>query len=393
MSDSKQGLEIALFDFQSHASMHLNFNEGYIRSLRSAYPDDRILFHACTGHVAELQTRLRDVGNVEFLSIEPFKVPFGWSRHNPVGGRWAAWQCRKTMLASLKSRRLRSVALLGEDGHLYAVIGRRWHELSSKLNKAPLHMILHNHLGDAVRWRSRNPFIRGTDMVAQVQKPLPSNVRILALELGVKEAIAERFPAILPAVRTLEHPSLVSEWTVAKDEASDAARPTRIAFLGNASRTKGFNVFLSVANACADDSFEFHAIGIDCGILDGIEALARRPAKGGLPRRDYIAALADMDFVCLPLSSLEYAFIASGSVTDAIAAAKPLLALRTRTLEGIFERYGPVGYLADTPQELIDYVKDHAQDMRDNRALWVANMQKVRAARSPEALGVVCREF
>ncbi|HSD39602.1 MAG TPA: hypothetical protein VLC92_19005 [Rhodocyclaceae bacterium] len=389
MSDNKQGLEIVLFDFQSHASMHLNFNEGYIRSLRSAYPQDLIVFHACEGHVAELRSRLTDVMNVEFQEIESFKVPFGWSRHNPLGGRWAAWQCRQTMQVNLKSRAPRCVGLLGEDANLYAVIGRRW----DRLHKAPLHMILHNHLGDAVRWRSRNPLIRNMDMVAQVQKPLPPNVRILALELGVKEAIAERFPAILPAVRTLEHPSVVSEWPSDEDTQVGVDGPARIAFLGNASRTKGFNVFLSLAKACAGNGYEFHAIGIDAGIHDGLEALARRPAKGGLARRDYIAALADMDFVCLPLSSVEYAFIASGSVTDAIAAAKPLLALRTRTLEGIFERYGPVGFLASTPEELIDYVRNHGQYMRDNRALWVANMKKVRAARSPEALGLVCREF
>jgi hypothetical protein len=337
MSRDAQSPELALFDFQSHASMHLNFNEGYIRTLRVAYPDDRIVFHACEGHVAELQKRLADISNLDFHAVESFKVPFGWSRHNPIGGRWAAWQCRKVMMARLKSRSLRCVALLGEDASLYAAIGRHWGSLSN----APLHMILHNHLGDAVRWRSRNPFIRAADMVSQVQKPLPANVRILALELGVSEAIAERFPAIVPAVRTFEHPSLVSEWTPARGASTDAGATTRVAFLGNASRTKGFDVFLSLAQTCASPNLEFHAIGIDAGIQQGVEVLARRPAKGGVPRREYIAALAEMDFVCLPLSSLEYAFIASGSVTDAIAAAKPLLALRTRTLEGIFERYGP----------------------------------------------------
>jgi hypothetical protein len=253
-------------------------------------------------------------------------------------------------------------------------------------------MILHNHLGDAVRWRSRNPLIRAADMVSQVQKPLPANVRILALELGVSEAIAERFPAIVPSVRTFEHPSLVSEWTPARTSPQADAK-TRIAFLGNASRTKGFDVFLSLVNACASDALEFHAIGIDAGIQQGIEALARRPTKGGVPRREYIDALAGMDFVCLPLSSLEYAFIASGSVTDAIAAAKPLLALRTRTLDGIFERYGPVGFLADTPEELIDYVKNNTREMLESREQWVANIQKVRQARCPEALGPVYRTF
>jgi hypothetical protein len=225
-----------------------------------------------------------------------------------------------------------------------------------------------------------------------VQRPLPGNVCILALELGVKDVIAENFPAIAPAVRTFEHPSLVSEWPTANTSQAGGGA-VRIAFLGNASRTKGFNVFLSLAKECVDKAVEFHAIGIDSGIQDGLEALARRPAKGGLPRREYIAALGEMDFVCLPLSSVEYAYIASGSVTDAIAAAKPLLALRTRTLDGIFERYGPVGFLADTPEQLIDYVKHRGEEMLASREQWVANMNKVRQARRPEALGLVYREY
>ena len=74
-------------------------------------------------------------------------------------------------------------------------------------------MVLHSHLGEAMAWRSRNPFIRAADLVSQLKWPLPQPVRIVALELGMKEAINHSLPAVSPAIVTLEHPILSSEWT------------------------------------------------------------------------------------------------------------------------------------------------------------------------------------
>src|SRR3954451_7875597 len=87
---------------------------------------------------------------------------------------------------------------------------------------------------------------------------------------------------------------------------------------------------------------QFEAIGMwapDTKALDlsGLELL---PMRGGLPRADYLKQLSVIDMVCLPLSSRAYDFIASGPVSDSIAALKPLIALRTRTLAAVWERYG-----------------------------------------------------
>ena len=42
-------LDIEVFDFLSFDHVHLPFNEGYLRILRAAYPDDRISFRAAKG--------------------------------------------------------------------------------------------------------------------------------------------------------------------------------------------------------------------------------------------------------------------------------------------------------------------------------------------------------
>jgi hypothetical protein len=376
--------DIALFDFISHETMHLPFNEEYLRVLRVAFPADRIVFHARAGHIDNLKPRVADLSGIDFVPCEPLTVPFGLSGHNPIGGRLAAYACRKTMAHAVAGRPLRLAVLLGADANLYAVIGRHWPDISP----APLHMILHGQLGDAMIWRSRNPIVRAVDLVSQVQHPLPASVSLVALELGVKEAVAALAPANR-AVVTLEHPILPSEWS---DDAPPAdSDRLKIAFLGNARRSKGFEIFLNLAQASIRDELTFESIGIAAPDTDGLDVgvLSRKPSRTSMSRQDYLEAVRAIDLVCLPLHGRAYDFTASGTVADAVSALKPLIAFRSRTLEAITQRYGPIGWLVDSEAELLYLVG--TLDVRafiDTRPQWVANLRKMREARRPEALAV-----
>jgi hypothetical protein len=374
--------EIAVFDFISHETMHLPFNEEYLRVLRAAFPSDRIIFRARTGHTVNLRQRVADLAGIEFGVCEPFTVPFGLSSHNPLGGRLAARRCRRVMADALRGHPLRLAALLGVDGNLYAAIGRHWPEVSP----APLHMILHGQLGDAMIWRSRNPIARATDIVSQIQRPLPPTVRMVALELGVREAIAELAPGN-GSVVTLEHPILVSEWSEETPPAEDGK--LKIAFLGNARRSKGFELFATLARTSQRADLAFESIGIaapDTDHLD-VSALARKPSRTSMSRQDYLDAVRAIDLVCLPLHSRAYDFTASGTFADAVSALKPLIAFRNRTFDAIVAKYGPVGWLVESEAELFYLVST-----LDRRAIaaarpeWVANLRRVREARRPEAL-------
>jgi hypothetical protein len=374
--------EIALFDFISHETMHLPFNEEYLRVLRAAFPDERVVFRARAGHVANLKPRVADLSGVEFVACEPMTPPFGLSSHNPLGGRLAARACRQTMAAAVDGLPLRLAALLGVDGNLYAAVGRRWPELSP----APLHMILHGQLGDAMIWRSRNPIARAADLVSQIQRPLPPSVNLLALELGVKEAIAELAPANRSVI-TLEHPILVSEWSEETPPADDGG--LRIAFLGNARRSKGFEVFANLARTSEREDLAFESIGIaapDTDALD-VSALARKPSRLSMSRRDYLDAVRAIDLVCLPLHSRAYDFTASGTFADAVSALKPLIAFRNRAFDAIVAKYGPIGWLVESEAELFYLVSTlDQQAFMAARPEWVANLRAIREARRPEAL-------
>jgi hypothetical protein len=376
--------DIVLFDFISHETMHLPFNEEYLRVLRAAFPADRIVFHARAGHIANLKPRVADLSGIDFEACEPFTVPFGLSAHNPLGGRLAACACRKTLARAVAGRPLRLAVLLGADANLYAVIGRHW----TGISPAPLHMILHGQLGDAMIWRSRNPIVRAVDLVSQVQHPLPASVSLVALELGVKEAVAALAPANRSVV-TLEHPILPSEWS---DDVAPADNATlKIAFLGNARRSKGFEIFLNLARASERDDLSFESIGIAAPDTDHLDVgvLSRKPSRTSMSRQDYLDAVRAIDLVCLPLHGRAYDFTASGTVADAVSALKPLIAFRSRTLEAITQRYGPIGWLVDSEAELLYLVG--TLDVRafiDARPQWIANLRKMREARRPEALAI-----
>jgi len=156
MTAAECGGEIAIFDLLSHADMHHAFNEGYIRTVKAAFPESSISFHACEGQIRYLSRLVADLDKVTLTPCPAFKMPFGLSRHNPVAGNLAALQCLRTIVRRITPGKTRLVAVLGIDANLFAALGRRWPSASS----IPLHMILHSHLGDAIMWRSRNPLIR-----------------------------------------------------------------------------------------------------------------------------------------------------------------------------------------------------------------------------------------
>ncbi len=380
--------EIALFDFISHPDMHLPFNEEYLRTLHAAWPADHIVFHACAGHVANLAPRVADLPNVTLKPCAPFAPPFGMSKHNPIGGRWAAHDCLRTMADELGGRPRRLVALLGVEANLYAVAGMRWPEISA----APLHMILHGQLGDNMVWRSRNPLNRTFDLISAVKRPLPPAVRLVAIELGVKEAIAEIAP-VNHSVVTFEHPVLVSEWSEDSPPGDDALK---IGFLGNARRSKGFEVFAGLARSAERPDLAFEAIGVAAPDTETVDmtGLARKPSPTPLSRTDYLAATRNIDLVCLPLHSRAYDFTASGTVADAVAALKPLVAFRNHTLDAIVARYGPIGWLVESEAELFYLIQTLDRTaFADARRVWVRNLRSMREARRPEALASRYRQL
>jgi hypothetical protein len=106
-----------------------------------------------------------------------------------------------------------------------------------------------------------------------------------------------------------------------------------------------------------------------------------------LRRDEYLAALEGVDIVCLPFPGHVYDFTGSGTISDAIAALKPLIVFRNRTMESMVARYGPIGWLADDKADLFRLIDelDRVAFARGH-SNWVSNLRALREARRPEFL-------
>src|SRR4029077_18486991 len=99
-----QPSEIAVFDFLSDEHVHLPFNEGYLRTLRAAYPHDRMWFRGTRGHVERLGPHVADLSDLAFHPCSLSETPFALPHHTPLAGRWAARQCLKLVAREAAGR-------------------------------------------------------------------------------------------------------------------------------------------------------------------------------------------------------------------------------------------------------------------------------------------------
>jgi hypothetical protein len=338
-----------------------------------------ITLYADPMHLENLMPQVSDL-NIQLSPIARFKVPFGLSRHNPVGARLAAAACLKVIRRNLKEPR-RLSTLLGVDAGLYAAVGRSW-----QIEAGPIHMLLHGSLAGNYVWRSRNPLIRLADFRTAMKRALPPGVRLIGLELGVAEAILADFPILANSLGVLEHPVLATEWAEGPGSGSG---PLAIGFLGYGSIRKGFDVFAAMARDCVNPALVFDAVGhVDHGVRLDTSALRKQLAQHSLARDEYLRGLRALDLVCLPLDGRSYEFAASGTVSDAIAALKPTIAFRNRTLQAIEDRYGPIGRLFDRAADMTQYLHTLNRSVFEHdRVEWTANLRRIRDARFPEMLG------
>jgi hypothetical protein len=94
-----------------------------------------------------------------------------------------------------------------------------------------------------------------------------------------------------------------------------------------------------------------------------------------------------VDLVCLPFPGHVYDFTGSGTISDAIAALKPLIVFRNRTMDAMFVRYGPIGWLADDKDDLFRLVDElNPVEFARGHSKWVGNLRALREARRPEFL-------
>lgn len=377
---------IAFIDPFNRGLSHVPVNVGLLESALLASPGKGALIAAEKEHLAAMLDLLDDnlrkrVSQAIIISTPPPNIGFG--------GRLRADLANfRELLAHCD---MGSTLLAGtvEPATLYALrialAGRR-----RKI--ARVAAVLHGNAADIAGWRARNPMVRLT----QLREALgwaPPDTRFVVLESSISQALIESAPELSGRLHVVPHPLPLAE----TQSPASAREPTsaghlKIAFLGSANPNKGFAAFLAIAKTLTDrrrDMFDFQAIGWlpPQSVSLDMTGLSRRPAPQKIGRAEFVTALSGVDYVCMPYDPNVYRFSASGTLLDAIANAKPLLALRTPMLDDLRREFGDIGEFGESIEDLCARTESLLTDPVPGRySLQVANLSRIAASRSPRAV-------
>ena len=255
--------------------------------------------------------------------------------------------------------------------------------------KVPVQFVLHGGASDLSGWRSRNPLRRLTDLHSAIAAPPRRRIQYIVLEDVIMDRIARDHPGLARDFVGLPHPLLPSE--IHRPAPLREMKPLRIGFLGLATRQKGFDVFLRLAERLVrrhPGRVEFHAVGSRPVGEAAVVApfLASLPSAEKLSRKEFLERIRSLHYVCLPYQGSHYEFTASGVLLDAMANALPVIASRTPTVAKLFEASAP-GHCSDDFDDMERALDERIQGLTAERyAREVAAMAAWQRSRLPDTL-------
>lgn len=361
---------------------HSPVNSAMVQVCRLAFPEQRIRFHAEKTHLAAVQNLLpsRTRDGVEWVGIN-------------VPPRYAGFG-RRIFTELLLLRHVLAQARLNR-GHVLllsslasTIVGVKLVHMLSR-NKVHVQAILHGNLSEVAAWRSRNPLVRAFDLRSALSFGADRRLRYIVLEAGIAQQLAQILPRVQSAVDWISHPIPPQEGAEAPDLPS---LPLNVSFLGLASPLKGFDIFVETAQRVlrrCPGQVRFHAIGRLPPNTPPREfsALTTAPHRDVLPRELYIEAIKATHYVCLPFQGAHYELSASGTLLDAIAWRKPIIALPSSAAREIFADSPDIGHLCSTPNELVEVITDLARNFtQETYRRSVTAVSDLRRRRMAEAL-------
>lgn len=382
---------IVFVDPFNHGLSHVPVNAGIIETAFAAEPGCKLVIAAEKGHLDGL-SELLSTDIWQKAQIVPIVPP-------PPGTRFMARLKADYRNLELLFRRCEGKGKLVladiAPATLYAL---RLNSLRYPQAFRQFAAVLHGNGSELAGWRARNPLIRATQL-RSAMAAAPAMTRFVVLEDSIRQALLDVAPEFERQMVSLPHPlptaegrSHSAESTASAPDEARASRPVRIGFLGAAETKKGFDSFVDLARSLTrrfPGKIEFHAIGWlppERYDLD-LSCLARQPSRKKISRAEFRAALEAVDYVCMPYSPELYRYSASGTLLDAVAAGKPLIALRSPIFDDLETRFGDIGELGENLKELESRLEQLVNKQDARRYLRQAGvMQEIRKSRLPAGL-------
>ncbi len=331
-----------LYNSLCWGSSHAPFDAALLVAARLAFPDEPAACIGTDDHLAEV-ARLLPPDQGRDVAWLPATIP---TRHEKrTGPRLRAeWRLMGMALGEARRGGARTVIAAAGSPVMFLAAARLAIGPRRGVRVALVH---HGALPGMLTSRR----LRGYLLVAD-----RCGARQVVLGDSIRRNLVARGPA-LRHLAAVHHPYLFGD--VAP---STLGGPVRFGFLGMASRDKGFEAFCRIADAMHDTAgARFELIGAPAR-----EFAAQLPPGAGkvagtgdarhLTRDEYERRVAAVHYAVMPYRADHYRLVGSGSVLDALAFGKPIIALRNDLLTAVFDELGDVGLLVDDLDALHDAI-------------------------------------
>lgn len=334
---------IYVFDFDSHGRTHLPFNSLVIKIIATAYPDHPLVFWAQSQHIAALQEEMGLFpANVSFQALPEFPETKSIC--------FLIRQPRIGPIAYLANLDLpENTIVLGATGTFLKQLFREKHLFS----KSNFDIVFHATISALGYKQSLASRILKRDLFTIFKLKFPPQLRFVLLEQAIERNL-RKFLLATTKTTTLEHP--VEERPMASGGSLGHDR-LRIAFLGGATKAKGFEAFAAGASK-NNPKVEFHCIGSAPSSYDSDldDRFATPPQRTPLPQAEFDQRVGLMDLICLPLDPIYYNWAASGTLADCIRFGIPPITIRNDVVTDLESRYGRFGYIFDAAEEIPEFL-------------------------------------
>lgn len=181
-----------------------------------------------------------------------------------------------------------------------------------------------------------------------------SDIAIKNLAPYVSKEMIERF-------RSIDHPIVPVSSTKTDSYENKPSCCLKLGTVGILNEHKGSDKYLDLIKIAKRNGInaQFHVIGhIQCDATPFKEEGVIVPIKPEepLPETEFFNKVQELDFILYFYSSDKYKLTASGALLDAIRFRKPIIALRNEYFQYFFNKFGAVGYLVDSVDEMVNLI-------------------------------------
>ena len=329
---------------------HAEINASLVMTARAAFPDDPVCFIAT-------RRQCEAVGN-ELTHYGVSHVFFEELPDRPASSRTQLIRTVRTVFRACRKHHCKRILIGGFD--------RRYHDIFSlfmpRWFRGRCYGLVH-HQGVYLLPGKNSSRLRA--LKSRLTSLLWSDrIRVLVLGPSVADYLSahSRYPDV--RIGWVYHPYFYGD---GGDKQPLDSGNIQFAFLGRTAREKGFDIFYRIASEIMDKpgsaNCRFTLIGgmhwQPDGYTENGPVVRVKQEKWRLAREDLVSELRKASYLVMPYDRTNYGKTnVSGTLYDSIKYLKPIIALNNPELAHFFGKFGDLGYLCETADEMKEVIID-----------------------------------